>query len=449
MTPDLDCTSEGGLLGDAANSSTSYNPMSPDEDDAGVGAHGVDVVDDDSDCCAKSGCSLEDTLSLTCDESLSSSNMEESSDNELAVVYSSPDILRRRLLPLAPSPIETVYAASPLVRGRQESRWQWRLRPSFRVLWLTMSMILYLFATLVDFRWMVESVGEVGLSKEAQQWNRFFRRKGPKIMEKIHSKSTSPEYTIRIKGSRLDLISQSLDFHHQCLSVKSVQVEWTDSSRPLPKSILNHKSGKVEMMQKPKTTALLLLDEDVILSCDEIERGASLTVPSLDIYLLITDTGLHGSHPFFFSFYYLPFTAFREWRKDPSRLVGFYPYHHLDAKQQQESSSLRSKPDYRFRPVSRGEGAYSILADRAVFVHNLYLRSLPSDPHNCQQLGLSIVVSSITSKPPIAVMSNPQTIQQAKKRIKMSEDDSRKCQQWIQSTRAIQLLDQTATIVGH
>lgn len=302
MTPDLDCTSEGGLLGDAANSSTSYNPMSPDEDDAGVGAHGVDVVDDDSDCCAKSGCSLEDTLSLTCDESLSSSNMEESSDNELAVVYSSPDILRRRLLPLAPSPIETVYAASPLVRGRQESRWQWRLRPSFRVLWLTMSMILYLFATLVDFRWMVESVGEVGLSKEAQQWNRFFRRKGPKIMEKIHSKSTSPEFTIRIKGSRLDLISQSLDFHHQCLSVKSVQVEWTDSSRPLPKSILNHKSGKVEMMQKPKTTALLLLDEDVILSCDEIERGASLTVPSLDIYLLITDTGLHGSHPFFFSF---------------------------------------------------------------------------------------------------------------------------------------------------
>ena len=50
-------------------------------------------------------------------------------------------------------------------------------------------------------------------------------------------------------------------------------------------------------MQKPKTPAVLLLDEDIILSCDEIERGMFL--------LHKVDADIHFGLLIFFVFLHL------------------------------------------------------------------------------------------------------------------------------------------------
>ena len=55
-------------------------------------------------------------------------------------------------------------------------------------------------------------------NKETQEWKSFFNRKAPKILQKLPTKSSSKQYTIRIRGNRVDLIKQSLDFHSNCPS---------------------------------------------------------------------------------------------------------------------------------------------------------------------------------------------------------------------------------------
>ena len=146
----------------------------------------------------------------------------------------------------------------------------------------------------------------------------------------------------------------------------------------------------------------------------------------------------HFYRPFFY------FTAFQEWRLDPSRLVGFYPFHH------QATAGPESDETFRLRQVSLGQGAYSMLSDRAVFVHNSYLRNFPAIPDKCQRLGLSIAVSSVTSKPPVAVMSNPQTTRQPDRQSAMlSRAASEQCQEWMETIGKPKLTDQVATIIGH
>ena len=162
---------------------------------------------------------------------------------------------------------------------------------------------------------------------------------------------------------------------------------------------------------------------------------------------LASNKGLHSVHGA------LPLThflflnaAFHEWRLDPSRLVGFFPFHHSNLLE--NSQALRSNHGFQLKRITPGRGDYSMLSDQAVFVHNLYLRSLPSVPAQCQPLGLSIIVSYITSKPPVAVMSKPQAIRLPKLGKIVSPESSRGCQQWIRSIGVKQLPDQVATIVG-
>lgn len=366
--------------------------------------------EESEDCCGKAlgGISLEDTLSLTCDQSSISSSsivestIDENSDTE-ADIYHSPHLLRRRLLPLAPSPIANSEPDSPIHRKPFEDKTLLKQRPTTRIIWFTLFLVVFFLGSPTNYRTVVETLKESTMNEETRQWRRFFRRRAPKILQKLPSKSSNLEYTIRIRGHRVDLVTQSLDFHSGCPSVKEVQVEWNGSqSSNVPPSLMNHRSGKVKPVEKPSTPAVLLLDEDLILPCEEIER------------------------------------AFQEWRLDPSRLVGFYPFHH-------HSTLDSSTSEFQLRPVSRG-GTYSMVSDRAVFVHNLILRSIPTPPKECQHLGMSIIVSSITSKPPVAVLSHPKTFQQSKRRDK--EISSQSCQQWVDSLGTAQLPDQIATIVG-
>ena len=124
-----------------------------------------------------------------------------------------------------------------------------------------------------NYRTLLETLQDHTLTEEAREWRRFFRRRAPKVLQRISTKSPGHEYTIRIRGHRVDLMMQSLDFHSQCPSVKDVQIEWTDDASQIPPSIATHKSGKVNALGKPSTQAILLLDEDLILPCHDIERG--------------------------------------------------------------------------------------------------------------------------------------------------------------------------------
>lgn len=249
------------------------------------------LSDEESDCCGKTGSgSVSDTLSLTCDESMTSSlssssivdnTIDESSDSELIDIYQSPHLLRRRLLPLAPSPIINAGLNSPIHRKPFDERTLWKKHPTTRILWFTLALTTYFLAAAVDYRSVIENLQEHSLSKESREWRRFFRRRAPKILHKLPSRSSSLEFTIRIRGHRVDLVTQSLDFHAQCPSVKDVQVEWTDkSTSEVPASLLRHKSGKVKPLGKPSTPAVLLVDEDLILTCQEIERGKFQGRPS-------------------------------------------------------------------------------------------------------------------------------------------------------------------------
>lgn len=244
------------------------------------------LSEEDSDCCGKSGSSLEDTVSLTCDESqsltssISSSSMvdntidEENSDSEIET-YRSPLLLRKRLMPLPPSPIINAGPNTTILRKRSERKALWTRRPqTIRMLWFTLALTAYFLGLSTNYRSaLVETLRDHTLGKEAREWRRFFRRRAPKIMQKVSSKAPSHEYTIRIRGHRVDLVTQSLDFHAQCPSVKDVQIEWTDASTKLPTSLSTHRSGKINTLGKPHTQAVLLLDEDLILPCQDIERG--------------------------------------------------------------------------------------------------------------------------------------------------------------------------------
>ena len=238
--------------------------------------------DDDSESCfGKNGPSrsLEDTLSLTCDDSISSNmssstasdnSLDASLETEMIDVYHSPRSFRRRLLPMPPSPIAEKHHEN----GVRIHLKPLKKHPSIRFFGLMCTLILHVLVTAIDYKWVLEAIMDKGLSEDSKQWRRFFERKAPKILLKINEKSSGRFYTVRIKGQRLDLVMQSLDFHAQCPYIKEVQVEWNDPTSALPpKSILNHKSGKVRPSGKSSTAAVLLLDEDILLGCDDMERG--------------------------------------------------------------------------------------------------------------------------------------------------------------------------------
>ena len=90
-----------------------------------------------------------------------------------------------------------------------------------------------------------------------------------------------------------------------------------------------------------------------------------------------------------------------------------------------------------------------MMSDKALFVHNHYLRGLPVIPsQRCQHLALSILVSTMTSKPPTAVMSNPHLVKH-QYGLGYSKEQTEDCQYWMDHVIGGAILpDTTATVVG-
>jgi hypothetical protein len=148
--------------------------------------------------------------------------------------------------------------------------------------------------------------------------------------------------------------------------------------------LLSHGSGKVEpakasqsngmaTVPTPKvasvtTDAVFLIQEGIIVSCPELEK------------------------------------AFRTWKNDPARLVGFFGYRGLGTGG--------------VVPVESGTGSYAYVADRAVFTHKAYLESFPlqematderegSGESCCDDISLSLKVSLAMGRSPVVLKANP------------------------------------------
>ena len=162
------------------------------------------------------------------------------------------------------------------------------------------------------------------------------------IQSKITQHPPGSSFTIRLKGSRLGLVRKAVDRYSRCPSVHEIQLDWRGSSAAPSASYFS--SNKVATLESKTLKGVLLLDETVSLSCEDIKRG------------------------------------FWEWRKDPSRPVGFFPLLQYNSK-------------------------YSLLSDRALFVHKIYLTSAKASflHHVCQEWVLSARISAMSEKHPIAM----------------------------------------------
>jgi len=161
------------------------------------------------------------------------------------------------------------------------------------------------------------------------------------IQSKITQHPPGSSFTIRLKGSRLGLVRKAVDQYSRCPSVHEIQLDWRGSSAAPSANYFS--SNKVVPLKSKTLKGVLLLDETVTLSCEDIKRG------------------------------------FLEWRKDPTRPVGFFPLLQYDS-------------------------AYSLLSDKALFVHKIYLSGTSSSfQHVCQEWVLSGRISTMSEKHPIAM----------------------------------------------
>ena len=103
-------------------------------------------------------------------------------------------------------------------------------------------------------------------------WRQFIKVDAPRIQKQISKQNLGKGFTIRLSGSRVDLMQQSLDAYSRCSAVKEIQIQYRDSEQ-VPEVLLAHEMGKAEAVGAIATPAVLMLSQEVDLSCNEIERG--------------------------------------------------------------------------------------------------------------------------------------------------------------------------------
>jgi hypothetical protein len=225
------------------------------------------------------------------------------------------------------------------------------------------------------------------------RWKMPSKQQARKLLHKIQRQPLRGGVTVRLQGDRIDLLLQSLDRLARCPSVENVQIGWGDQNKQaVPELLLYHKSRKVTPVGPTHTDAVLLLEESVQLSCEDLER------------------------------------AYREWMLDPVLLVGFLPFRERD------------------------EGSYALLSDHALFTHKLYLdsientTSLQSESH-CQHLTFSGYVTALSSKSPVAIQSN---LGRAAPSTFKSGSNEKECVKQITEATGLHSLPHAATVyVGH
>ena len=133
-------------------------------------------------------------------------------------------------------------------------------------------------------------------------------------------------------------------------------------------------------------------------------------------------------------------------------MVGFYTYDLVPTETNSASFGLGE--------VSRGKGSYSVISDRAAFVHRSYLTSISAKAAmdavsewsakrttkdlsaECDSYALSLVVSAVSSKAPISVAAEPLELRSASSSTKRNSvsSSSAECLLGITSALGMQTL---------
>lgn len=227
-------------------------------------------------------------------------------------------------------------------------------------------------------------------------WKQFLDDQVPKVRNALSLYVAEDHYTILLKGRRLDLLQQSLDNFARCPSVKEIHLDYQNGD--IPVMLLSHESKKVVPSGQPLSTqALFLLSEGVLLSCTEMEKGR---VVSFDcVVFRFFGCVLVPSLKTPFSCWPLCYVAFKTWRRDPRRLVGFFGF---------TGYQSNGKTTTSLKPVPFGSGPYSFVSDRAMFVHREYIDSIPDIQQNtCCDVSLSLHVSVAFGKSAVMMKAEP------------------------------------------
>jgi len=207
------------------------------------------------------------------------------------------------------------------------------------------------------------------------------------ILKENRNQDTFTIY-LDIQHKRLDILKNSIDSHSSCPSVSQIIVHWNMDIDP-PSSLLNN--AKVVIARKAatfSTSAVFLLHDDLIFTCKELDRG------------------------------------FYTWKQHATQMVGFFPYHY------QTKPKLFGK-SFEILDTNETLNQYSILSDRASFVHRMYLGIFQNPPSPCNQIAVSIQITSVSSRPPILMAGKPLELQTSRtfRKIKLARHTK-----WLQST---------------
>eukprot|EP00978_Attheya_sp_CCMP212_P032295 scaffold125465_cov49-Attheya_sp.AAC.2 len=308
--------------------------------------------------------------------------------------------------------------------------------------------------------------------KTDENLKRLIHEERAKVLDKIRSsRNAVKKFEILItvpprEYHRNDFLINSLDAHSKCSSVDSVKVLWSGKPSTIPNGVIDHESGKVTVVQskeahfeKGKTDAVLLLNDDVIFSCDEITRGKIVEEIQSRLFLLVDQKSHVELVPSNTCPCLLSVLAFKVWKQSPDRLVGFFPFSH-----ERETRSWTSIGHFGLEEVKAGEGDYTLVSDRAVFVHRLFLGSsniLPSfggaAVHQpCDSVALSLRVTAISSKPPIAISASPMDLNSSNiiQKLRKNDDQRRNDKSamclasWMAGLDTMDLPTESVTFVG-
>ncbi|KAL3934641.1 MAG: hypothetical protein SGARI_003303, partial [Bacillariaceae sp.] len=126
--------------------------------------------------------------------------------------------------------------------------------------------LFYALATLVGLSTLRTLQSSFVTRKETAEWKHFKRHTMPMVKKAFKKYLPEDQYTIVLRGGRLDLLQQSLDSFSRCSSVKQVQVDY-QGGNTLPVTLLKHESHKVvPKTETTPTSAVFLLSEGVIIS---------------------------------------------------------------------------------------------------------------------------------------------------------------------------------------
>lgn len=167
-----------------------------------------------------------------------------------------------------------------------------------------------------------------------------------RAIRKIGTLPIPTTFAILLRGSRVDLLQQSLDHHARCPLVSRIHIEWAAGDDDIPETLFHHGYGKLSSEKDAlKKGAVFLLDEGILFTCDDFERG------------------------------------FREWQRHPSQMVGLLPCRSCE---------------------------YLLVSDAAAYVHRLLLDTRPKNVGGpCQRLALSAQLAAASSQPSHSVLTKP------------------------------------------